>query len=465
MHFPALLAAGGLIDQATFLSGVKGFLTLYYLSLALLNAVAAFLLWHHWHRPKAAVVWMVFSAVVLAGYFAPMAGSGDPGLTPRMPEAVVNFLNSWLSGQVGAIVYTVGSVVFFCTIFVARDYFVRPMVAWTCLNLALVAMGLSMVNQNFWHVVSKGDNIPIIGLMFLLGFFTWLATHRAVINDKRIAEGLPPLEKLDDEKVLVWPDLVYTELVCMLALTAFLIIWAILIQAPLEQPASPVKTPNPSKAPWYFLGLQEMLVYFDPWMAGVVAPSLIVVGLMAIPYLDFNKKGMGYYTINERKFAYLNFQFGFLVLWVTLIVMGTVLRGPNWNFFGPFEPWDAHKVEALKNVDLSEYFWIGLLNRGLPKAAPESTFLSYRFPVELAYILLREAPGFILMSIYLFVVPPALAIGTSLFRGMYLKMGFIRYMLLTNLLLMMAILPIKMALRWSFNLKYIIHIDEWFLNF
>src|SRR5437763_2815929 len=61
----------------------------------------------------------------------------------------------------------------------------------------------------------------------------------------------------------------------MVALTAVLLLWAIALQAPLEEPASSVKTPNPSKAPWYFLGLQEMLVYFDPWMAGVVLPSLV----------------------------------------------------------------------------------------------------------------------------------------------------------------------------------------------
>jgi hypothetical protein len=64
---------------------------------------------------------------------------------------------------------------------------------------------------------------------------------------------------------------------------------------------------------------------------------MIVFGLMAIPYLDFNKAGNGYYTIEERKFAYIVFQLGFLLMWVTLIVMGTFLRGPNWNFFGPYE--------------------------------------------------------------------------------------------------------------------------------
>ena len=77
-----------------------------------------------------------------------------------------------------------------------------------------------------------------------------------------------------------------------------------MLQAPLEQPASSTTAPNPSKAPWYFLGLQEMLVYFDPWMAGVVLPSMIIVGLMAIPYIDTNKSGNGYFSYADRKFAY-----------------------------------------------------------------------------------------------------------------------------------------------------------------
>ena len=78
--------------------------------------------------------------------------------------------------------------------------------------------------------------------------------------------------------MLVWPDLVYTELISMIICTLILIVWAIVLKAPLEQPASSARIPNPSKAPWYFLGLQEMLVYFDPWIAGVVMPSLIKIG-------------------------------------------------------------------------------------------------------------------------------------------------------------------------------------------
>ena len=107
-----------------------------------------------------------------------------------------------------------------------------------------------------------------------------------------------------------------------------------------------------------------MLVYFDPWLAGVVLPGLIIVGLICIPYIDKNPKGNGYYTFNERKAEITIFLFGFVVLWCSLIVLGTFLRGPNWNFFGPFEFWDIHKLAALTNVNLSEYIWVRALRHG-----------------------------------------------------------------------------------------------------
>jgi hypothetical protein len=179
---------------------------------------------------------------------------------------------------------------------------------------------------------------------------------------------------------------------------------------------------------------------------------------MAIPYIDFNKLGNGYYTINQRKFAYLTFQFGFLELWVTLIILGTLLRGPNWNFFGPYEFWDAHKVEALNNVNLSEMFWQNWLGQSLPKAAAGATLVQ-----NWTAIIIREWLGIVLVLGYFIALPPIMAI--SVFRKFYQHMGFVRYMVMTNLLLFMMALPIKMVLRWSFNLKYIIAIPEYFLNF
>jgi hypothetical protein len=186
---------------------------------------------------------------------------------------------------------------------------------------------------------------------------------------------------------------------------------------------------------------------------------------MAIPYIDFNKGGNGYYTIKERKFAYITFQLGFLELWVTLIVLGTLLRGPNWNFFGPYEYWDSHKVEALNNVNLSQYIWEIWLGRSLP-SVPQLAWLPELlrpFGQFLAILFGRELPGTLALLGYFFVLPPLMAV--TVLRGFYQRMGFIRFMVLAYLLLFMASLPIKMGLRWTFNLKYLIAIPEYFLNF
>jgi hypothetical protein len=435
---PVFASAG--VNVQAFLNSISGFLGGYYLALALMNGVMALYLWQKRNDPGRALIW-----VLVAGFYvilSPLAASGYEHMMPQLPSVLREAIN-WATSPT---IYTVGTTALLVFFYVFRRFFVQPMVAWTLLNLSLLGMGLAMTDPNFSEIVTKPDNVPIVSMVFLLGYFTWLAAYQAVKNDDRAALGQPPLEKLDDEKVLVWPDLVYTELICMVALTALLLVWAIVLKAPLEEPASSVKTPNPSKAPWYFLGLQEMLVYFDPWYAGVVLPSLVIFGLMAIPYMDFNKLGNGYYTIEQRKFSYLVFQFGFLELWVTLIILGTFLRGPNWNIFGPFEHWDAHKVDVLNNVNLSQMFWIDLLGQSLPQN-----------------ILIREAPGIIAVLAYLIVLPPLMAV--TVFRRFFVKMGFLRYMLMSNLLLLMMSLPIKMVLRWTVNLKYIIAIPEYFLNF
>ena len=249
---------------------------------------------------------------------------------------------------------------------------------------SLVFFVVSFQDPNFQVIVTKGDNIPIVMLLYVVGFFVWYSMKQGYENDERMAKGEDPIEKQEfKEKVLTWPHLVYTELICLTLATVFLILWSILIKAPLEEPANPAKTPNPSKAPWYFLGLQEMLVYYDPWIAGVVLPTLVIVGLMAIPYMDRNPRGSGYYTFKERRFAITVFLFGFVVLWVSMITIGTFLRGPNWNIFGPYEYWDVHKLEALVNVNLSEYIYVKMLGTGLP-----------------SFWLTREIWGFLLVGLF-----------------------------------------------------------------
>jgi len=313
-------------------------------------------------------------------------------------------------------------------------------------GVMIVFFLVSLFDYDFRLIVTKPDNVPIVGMLFLIPFFTWFSMREAVRNDRRTSEGKPLTEQEETaDKVLTWPDLVYTELICLVAITVILIAWSIALPAPLEEPANPQASPNPSKAPWYFLGLQEMLVYYDPWLAGVVFPGLIIVGLGAIPYIDNNPKGNGYYTLRERKWEIGTFLFGFLILWILLVILGTFLRGPNWNFFGPYEYWDLHKLEALNNINLSEIIWIRMLGMAPPQ-----------------FVLVREIFGIILVLAYLLILPPLFA--KKWFKGFYASLGPIRFYVMMFLLLFMAALPIKMVLRWLLNLKYIVGIPEYFFN-
>src|SRR5262245_55983078 len=328
-------------------------LGIFYALCVLMNLGFAWYYWRYEKNIKAALGWSFVAEVFLLHAIGYLFHLGW-----EMPQGLRDFINS----LAGAVTVTTLSVVLFCAFLYWRKAWTNPHVAWGILNFSFLFAGWGLTDPSFRSNLTKPDNVPIPLLIYSVGFFTWLAMRRAVINDERMDRGEPPLEKLEDEKVLVWPDLVYTELIAMVICTVLLIVWGIVLKAPLEQPATSAKAPNPSKAPWYFLGLQEMLVYFDPWMAGVVLPTFIIIGLIAIPYIDYNQKGNGYFTFVQRKFAVTTFLYGFIVLWVVLIVLGTFLRGPNWNFFGPFEYWDPHKVLPLNNINVSDIVWLKLLD-------------------------------------------------------------------------------------------------------
>ena len=140
----------------------------------------------------------------------------------------------------------------------------------------------------------------------------------------------PAKEPID--KVNTWPHLMLPEFVALMAMTAFLIFLSAILQAPLLEEANPNVTPNPAKAPWYFLGLQEMLSYWDPQIAGVMIPT--VVGLilwMAFPYIDRNPETHP----SKRKFAIMFYTF-FLAGAGTLTIIGVLFRGPGWNWVYPW---------------------------------------------------------------------------------------------------------------------------------
>jgi len=144
-----------------------------------------------------------------------------------------------------------------------------------------------------------------------------------------------PIQKSVSEpvdKVNTWPHLMLPEFVALMAMTAFLIFLSAILQAPLLEEANPNVTPNPAKAPWYFLGLQELLSYWDPQIAGVMIP--LVLGLvvwMAFPYIDRNPETHP----SKRKFAIMFYTF-FLAGAGVLTIIGVLFRGPGWNWTYPW---------------------------------------------------------------------------------------------------------------------------------
>ncbi|MCG3176019.1 MAG: hypothetical protein MOGMAGMI_00957 [Candidatus Omnitrophica bacterium] len=343
------------------------------------------------------------------------------------------------------IIFTASMVCFYLFVRFPRQA-TSMAVSLPLLGLALAGFAFGLTDDHFRKIITTPDNVPIVGMLFIFLYFTWYAVRKGVINDQRMERGESTIEQTEtNEKVLVFPYLIFIEFVMALAYAIVLVVWSIFLKAPLEEPANPTISPNPSKAPWYFLGLQELLVYFDPWIAGVLLPTFIIIGLCAIPYIDRDTDGSGYFSFKKRRAVISTYLFGFWILWVLLIVIGTFMRGPNWNFFGPFEKWDIHKTVPLLNINLSEIIFIKWLGIGLPKLW-----------------IVRELPG-ILLTLGYFMVPPAILAKTKL-KSAYQKLGPVRYAVLMMLLLVMVSVPIKMYLRWAFNLKYIVAIPEFFFN-
>jgi hypothetical protein len=133
------------------------------------------------------------------------------------------------------------------------------------------------------------------------------------------------------DKVHTWPHLLAVEFVAALACTAFLFVFSWVVNAPLLQAANFNQTPNPSKAPWYFLGLQELLTMFHPMIAGVTLPTIGLIALMFSPYLDKTISNKP----EDRKFMTSMFTI-FLMMWAVLVIVSSFFRGPGYNFTFPW---------------------------------------------------------------------------------------------------------------------------------
>jgi hypothetical protein len=169
-------------------------------------------------------------------------------------------------------------------------------------------------------------------------------------------EQRPAVDAAEEPMVMTMPHLLIREGIALLALSLFLVLLAVLFDAPLEEMANPQKTPNPSKAPWYFLGLQELLHYYPPIVSGVLIPGLVVMALVVIPYFDINLERRAFWEINRRK--------KLLGLWLAVAGLSAVFlftaAHPVWPIVGPL--WAvaaAMTIPALGSAQGRIAGWLG----------------------------------------------------------------------------------------------------------
>ena len=143
--------------------------------------------------------------------------------------------------------------------------------------------------------------------------------------------SIQDVKAVPQDKVHTWPHLLVVEFVCCLFVLAFILIFSVFVNAPLLELANFNETPNPSKAPWYFLGLQELLVWFHPQVAGVTIPGMGMILLILAPYIDRNPS----MKPEDRKFA-ISLQTIHLMFWAVLVMIGSFFRGPGFNFIFPW---------------------------------------------------------------------------------------------------------------------------------
>jgi quinol-cytochrome oxidoreductase complex cytochrome b subunit len=162
-----------------------------------------------------------------------------------------------------------------------------------------------------------------------------------IVGDKRILGVVPGKPAVGDRKelvegdnVMVFPHLIVRHFVATLVVLLIVMVIALFFDAPLREIANPTNTPNPEKAPWYFAALQELLALFHPLVAGVLVPSAIILGLVALPYVDRNPSlNPKYRQVARTAFTV------FMVLWIVLTLIGFMFRGENWSWVWPWEEW------------------------------------------------------------------------------------------------------------------------------
>src|SRR5437016_2247551 len=253
------------------------------------------------------------------------------------------------------------------------------------LAVAVLLLGLFIYSVQDWHqlwkIVSAPDNVPIVAMLFLVPFFTWLGIRQAVVNDRLIGEleSEPKLAKTHHRKaepwrpgwakeLHVWPYLVRIEFLAAVIVTVVLYVWSITLNAPLEEPSNPNLTMNPSKAPWYFLGLQEIV-------AGV--PGFGFLGTNWIAKMIFGGIVVGaFYLIGGLFFHWLmkrgRFKFSYLISPKKFLEWAKI---PD-----PFE------AKLLANTSLLQYMTFQFFAISVLLAMPVKLFLRLVFTIKYVWV-------------------------------------------------------------------------------
>lgn len=168
-----------------------------------------------------------------------------------------------------------------------------------------------------------------------------LGSKPAVVEGRRVLGMVPgkPVagdrkDPAKDDMVMVWPHLLVRHAVAAMSVLFAVLVISVFFDAPLRDVANPTVTPNPEKAPWYFAALQELLAHFHPLIAGVLIPTAIIVGLVALPYIDRSI----FIQPRHRRVAVATFT-SFLVIFLILTIIGFAFRGPNWGWVWPWQEW------------------------------------------------------------------------------------------------------------------------------
>jgi quinol-cytochrome oxidoreductase complex cytochrome b subunit len=345
-------------------------------------------------------------------------------------------------------------------------------------DVRFMLLGGTMVGENtllrfyVMHCVA----VPlVVGILLILHFWR-------IRKDTFSAAPYEPTE----EKYETWPHLVKREYIAAAACCLFILIWSMVSNAPLESIANPNVTTNPSKAPWYFVGLQELLVYFDPWIAGVLMPNLIIVGLMAIPYIDTNPKGVGYYAWKERAFANTMFMLG-VVMWFVLIFIGYFMRGPNYFWYWPWESWLTPKAPPSATwslfgppgvAKLPMLLGIPVFGAAMVAAMMIPKWVQTEIDSKKANAVFFAGMAVVMLLLRVaFKVPFSQSLWLPFFGWMYFYFGLllpqrhirgldmVRYLVTMLLVVSTMSVLLKMGARLAFNIKYVLTIPAISMNF